>query len=219
MTSRSSTSGRGGSTRRRPVRRRPALSARRRRQLRRRRALAWAVVAVLATGLGVAGVAIGQAVRHAAVCAEAEGFGRQQLDNARSIVAAGRDAGLPARDQTIAVMTALGESSLQNIDYGDWETSGVTNPDGSRTTSIGLFQQQDGWGTREQRLDPYTAASLFYRAMVEKVPEPERSATAPTEVAHRVQINRDPTHYAPYWPLAERIVAVLDDPTVVDTCL
>jgi hypothetical protein len=55
--------------------------------------------------------------------------------------------------------------------------------------------------------------------MVEKVPEPERSATAPTEVAHRVQINRDPTHYAPYWPLAERIVAVLDDQTVVDTCL
>jgi hypothetical protein len=94
----------------------------------------------------------------------------------------------------------------------------VTNPDGSRTTSIGLFQQQDGW-EQEQRLDPYTAAGLFYRAMVEKVPEPERSATAPTEVAHRVQINRDPTHYAPYWPLAERIVAVLDDQTVVDTCL
>ncbi|MBF4562397.1 peptidase M23 [Microbacterium sp. VKM Ac-2870] len=187
--------------------------------MQRRRAVALAIAAVLAVGLGIAGVAIGQAVHHAAVCAEADGFGREQLDNARTIIDAGRDAGLPVRDQTIAVMTALGESSLQNIDYGDWETGGVTNPDGSRTTSIGLFQQQDGWGTREQRLDPYTASTLFYRAMVADVPEPERSATDPTTVAHRVQINRDPQHYAPYWPLAERIVGVLDDPTVIDTCL
>ncbi|WP_240191158.1 peptidase M23 [Microbacterium hominis] len=212
-------SSRPSTSRRSAGRRRPAVSARRRRQLRRRRAIALAVAAVLAVGLGIAGVAIGRSIHHAAICAEADGFGREQLDNARTIVAAGRDAGLSARDQTIAVMTALGESSLQNIDYGDWETDGVTNPDGSRTTSIGLFQQQDGWGSREQRLDPYTAATLFYRAMVEDVPEPERSETAPTEVAHRVQINRDPQHYAPYWPLAERIVAVLDDQTVVDTCL
>mgnify|MGYP001109809954 CR=1 FL=1 len=218
MATRSPTSRRHPAPRRTHARRRSVVSARRRRQLRRRRAVALAVGVVLAVGLGIAGVAIGQSIHHAAVCAEADGFGREQLDNARTIVTAGHDAGLPSRDQTIAVMTALGESSLQNIDYGDWETNGVTNPDGTRTTSIGLFQQQDGWGTREQRMDPYTAATLFYRAMVDDVPEPERSATAPTEVAHRVQINRDPEHYAPYWPLAERIVAVLNDQTVVDTC-
>ena len=133
-------------------------------------------------------------------------YTREQRDNAAIIVSAGRDLGLSERDQTIAVMTAMGESSLRNLDYGDWETSGVTNPDGSRTTSIGLFQQQDGWGTRDERLDPYTAAVLFYRAMVARVPD--RDGLEPTEVAHRTQINRDRDHYAPYWP---RAVALVDE--------
>ncbi|WP_245233193.1 peptidase M23 [Microbacterium sp. dk485] len=136
-------------------------------------------------------------------------YDADQLGNAATIMAAGGDLGLSRRDQAIAVMTAMGESSLRNIAYGDWETSGVTNPDGSRTTSIGLFQQQDGWGTREQRLDPYTAATLFYAAMLEKVPEPERQQTEPTLVAHRTQINRDPQHYAKYWSLAVRVVEEL----------
>jgi hypothetical protein len=104
-------------------------------------------------------------------------------------------------------MTAMGESSLRNIDYGDWETSGVTNPDGSRTTSIGLFQQQDSWGTREARLDPYTAATVFYRAMAERVPD--RAAVEPTLVAHRTQVNADPNHYARYWDRAVRVVAAV----------
>jgi hypothetical protein len=139
--------------------------------------------------------------------AEASGFDQAQRDNAALIIAAGRDLGLSVRDQTIAVMTAMGESSLQNLDYGDWETSGVANPDGSRTTSIGLFQQQDGWGNRDERLDPYTAATLFYRAMIARVPD--REALPPTTVAHRTQVNRDPEHFAPYWPLAEALVADL----------
>lgn len=139
----------------------------------------------------------------------ASGWDAEQLDNAAVIMRAGSDLGLSARDQAIAVMTAMGESSLRNLDYGDWETSGVTNPDGSRTTSIGLFQQQDGWGTREQRLDPYAAASLFYRAMTKVVPEVERHGLAPTLVAHRTQINADPQHYARYWPAAVRVVEQL----------
>ncbi|WP_238706906.1 peptidase M23 [Microbacterium lushaniae] len=136
-------------------------------------------------------------------------YDAEQLGNAATIMAAGADMGLSLRDQAIAVMTAMGESSLRNIDYGDWETSGVTNPDGSRTTSIGLFQQQDGWGTREQRLDARTAATLFYAAMLEKVPEPERLQTEPTLIAHRTQINRDPQHYGRYWPIAVRVVEEL----------
>jgi hypothetical protein len=136
------------------------------------------------------------------------GYGVEQLGHACTIMAAGRDLGLDERDQTIAVMTAMGESSLRNIDYGDWETSGVTNPDGSRTTSIGLFQQQDSWGSREARLDPYTAASIFYRAMTVRVPD--RAATEPTLVAHLTQINTDPLHYARYWDRATRVVAALN---------
>lgn len=136
------------------------------------------------------------------------GYGAEQLAHACTILAAGRDLGLDQRDQTIAVMTAMGESSLRNIDYGDWETSGVTNPDGSRTTSIGLFQQQDSWGSREARMDPYTSAGMFYRAMTVRVPD--RAAVEPTLVAHRTQVNADPYHYVRYWDRAVRVVAALN---------
>lgn len=145
---------------------------------------------------------------------EIAGYGHEQLVNAANVIKAGADQGLNVRDQTIGVMTAMGESSLRNIDYGDWETGGVTNPDGTRTTSIGLFQQQDGWGTREQRLDPYAAATLFYRAMLARVPD--RDALAPTLVAHRTQVNQDPDHYAPYWP---RAIALIEELSGADSVL
>ncbi|MFT3797744.1 peptidase M23 [Microbacterium sp.] len=186
---------------------RRASTSRRRRH---RRALL-AVAAVLAVAFAIGAVAIAQIGRQRdPACTTAARYSAEQLDNAWTIIVAGRDAGLPPRDQSIAVMTALGESSLRNLDYGDWETDSVTNPDGTRTTSIGLFQQQDGWGTRAQRLDPYTAAALFYRAMTQRVPEPERSAIEPTLVAHRTQINGDPQHYASSWDAATALVAALD---------
>lgn len=130
----------------------------------------------------------------------------EQRAHAAVIMTAGDDLGLSPRDQTIAVMTAMGESSLRNLEYGDWETSGVTNPDGSRTTSVGLFQQQDSWGSLDQRMDPRAAAILFYRAMVKAVPDAERTGLDPTLVAHRTQINSDPQHYARYWPAAVALV-------------
>lgn len=144
------------------------------------------------------------------------GYGHEQLVNAAHIIKAGADKGLGVRDQTIGVMTAMGESSLVNIDHGDWETGGVTNPDGTRTTSIGLFQQQDGWGTREERLDPYIASTKFFDAMVKKVPDAERQTLAPTLVAHRTQVNADPYHYEKYWDTAVQVVEALSG---VDTGL
>ena len=139
----------------------------------------------------------------------AVGYDAEQLHNAAVIVDAGADLGLGARDQTIGVMTAIGESSLRNIDYGDWETSRQRNPDGTPTSSIGLFQQQDWWATRDVRLDPHASATLFFQAMLRKVPDPARTDTEPTIVAHRTQINEDPQHYARYWNDAVRIVAAL----------
>lgn len=175
-------------------------------------------VAATVTVLGVAGVSavVNSAARSVGECsvihslnefpALRQGWDAEQRANAAVIMDAGRDLGLPARDQAIAVMTAMGESSLRNLEYGDWETSGTTNPDGSRTTSIGLFQQQDEWGAREERMNPHSAATLFYRAMVNAVPDAERQALAPTIVAHRTQINSDPEHYAKYWPAAVDVV-------------
>lgn len=139
----------------------------------------------------------------------ADRYDSEQLCHASTIIEVGAGLGLSTRDQTIAVMTAMGESSLRNIPYGDWETSGERNPDGSPTTSVGLFQQQDGWGSRDQRMDPPTAAALFYRAMLERVPQPERDGLEPTLVAHRTQVNDDPQHYARYWPSAVAVVESL----------
>lgn len=176
-----------------------------------RAAVATAVVGGLVASITVVGVALGAFAECRGGVGvtgpwQASGWSEEQVGNAATIMTAGADLGLPVRDQAIAVMTAMGESSLRNIDYGDWETRGVRNPDGSPTTSIGLFQQQDEWGTREQRLDPYTAATLFYEAMVAEVPEPERAQLKPTLVAHRTQVNADPLHYARYWPGAVDLV-------------
>lgn len=139
------------------------------------------------------------------------GFEGTQLVNAATIIKAGADRGLTVRDQTLAVMVAIGESTLNNIDYGDWETSGVTNPNGSPTTSIGLFQQQDNWGSVADRMDPYQAATLFYNAMVANVPE--RDTLEPTIVGHKTQGNLDPSYYAQFWGSAVEIVEGLSGVT------
>lgn len=76
---------------------------------------------------------------------EIAGYGHEQLVNAAYVMQAGKDLGLNARDQTIGVRTAMGESSLRNIDYGDWETGGVTNPDApARRRSACSSSRTDG---------------------------------------------------------------------------
>ncbi|MCR8671325.1 hypothetical protein [Agrococcus sp. HG114] len=120
-----------------------------------------------------------------------------QLENAAIVVRAGRDLGHSERDVRLAVMVAMGESSLRVLDRGD-----DAGPD-----SRGLFQQRDGWGPYEVRMDAYGSAVLFYRALsrIEG-----RDAMPPTRVAHAVQINRDPDHYARWWDDAGAVVAALD---------
>lgn len=79
------------------------------------------------------------------------GYEHEQLVNAAHIMQAGEALGLSARDQTIGVMTAMGESSLRVLDHGD-----AAGPD-----SRGLFQQRDNgaWGSYEDRMDPFISAT------------------------------------------------------------
>jgi hypothetical protein len=120
-----------------------------------------------------------------------------QLANAAIVMRAGRDLGMTERDVRLAVMTAMGESSLRVLDRGD----------GAGPDSRGLFQQRDGWGPYEVRMDAYGSAALFYRALARV---DGRDAMAPTRVAHAVQINRDPDHYARWWDDAGEVVAAID---------
>jgi hypothetical protein len=131
----------------------------------------------------------------------------EQLGNAVLIINAAKDVNLPLKAQVIGVMTAMGESSLINLDHGD-EGDGVTNPDGTPTCSLGLFQQQWclGWGTREQVTDPTYAAGKFYERLAEVTGWQDLE---PTIAAHRVQRNADPWHYERYWPAATAVVGAL----------
>jgi hypothetical protein len=66
--------------------------------------------------------------------------------------------GLGQRAVTIAYATALQESKLQNLTYGDLD-------------SVGVFQQRpsQGWGTTAELEDPVYATTKFFAALV-KVP-------------------------------------------------
>ncbi|KDA06123.1 peptidase M23 [Microbacterium sp. CH12i] len=137
------------------------------------------------------------------------GWKGDQLENAATIMRTATVQGFDHDGQVIGVMAAMGESTLHNIGYGDWETSGVENPDGSRTTSIGLFQQQEWWGSVETRMDPASAAALFYERLGRLTGWQDMT---PSHAIHDVQINTDSEHYARFEDDATTIVDALSGP-------
>jgi hypothetical protein len=125
-------------------------------------------------------------------------YGSEQLANAAAIIKAGQGLGLSVRDQTIGVMTAIGESSLRVVDHGD-----TAGPD-----SRGLFQQRanGAWGSYADRMNPTVSATSFFTALAGVQ---GRDSVAPTIVAHTVQRNADPQYYTKYWDDAVAIVSGL----------
>lgn len=75
----------------------------------------------------------------------------EQAANARIIIEVGRSLGVSDRGIAIALSTAMVESWLRNLDWGDRD-------------SLGLFQQRPstGWGTAAEVRDPYRAAAAFF---------------------------------------------------------
>ena len=112
-------------------------------------------------------------------------FSPAQTEYAALIAGVSVQRGLPARAASIAIATAIQESSLRNLDYGD-----DAGPD-----SRGLFQQRPstGWGTQEQVMDPYYATNAFYDALV-KVPG--YTELPLTVAAQEVQRSAFPEAYA-----------------------
>jgi hypothetical protein len=109
-------------------------------------------------------------------------FSPEQTANASTITAVALKRGLPARAATIANATAIQESKLRNIKFGDRD-------------SLGLFQQRpsQGWGTEAQILDPVYAANKFYDALI-KIDGYQ--AMEITKVAQLVQRSATPQAYA-----------------------
>ncbi|MFJ6532301.1 hypothetical protein [Microbacterium sp. NPDC091662] len=202
--------------RRKPGGRRQAANRLRRRKIR-QRLLISAGALVVAVGLFVL-IPLGLARDPAPICiddpqtfpaAGIEGWSGEQLENAATIIRTAEALGFAREGQIIGVMTAMGESSLRNIDYGDWETRGFTNPDGTRTTSIGLFQQQEWWGSVEQRMDPATATTLFFDRLGRL---PNWQTMEPSAAIHRVQINTDRDYYSRFQADATAVVDAMSGP-------
>lgn len=129
-----------------------------------------------------------------------DGYGHDQLTIAATIIQVGQREGVDVHGQQIAVMTAMGESSLQNLDHGD----AVDN------TTIGVFQQGASYGATTQRLDPATAAAAFYTRLLAVT---GWETMDPSQAAHRVQINADPNHYTAYYQPAGDVIAALTGTT------
>ncbi|WP_295781796.1 LysM peptidoglycan-binding domain-containing protein [uncultured Microbacterium sp.] len=123
----------------------------------------------------------------------APGLDAEQSENARLIIRIGRELGVSDRGIVIALGTAMQESWLRNLDWGDRD-------------SLGLFQQRPsmGWGTAEQILDRDRAARVFYgggadpngattRGLLD-IPGWDQLAYA--DAAQAVQISAYPDRYA-----------------------
>jgi hypothetical protein len=126
------------------------------------------------------------------------GYCQDRLVNAAYIINAARSFGIGTHTQAIGVMTAMGESGLRELSYGD----------AAGADSRGLFQQRanGAWGSLADRMDPYISATNFFAALVRL---PNWKSLTPTEAAHAVQANQDPNFYTPFWDGAQAIVSAL----------
>ncbi len=130
----------------------------------------------------------------------------EQAHNAAIIAGVSVQRGLPARAASIALATALQESDLRNIDYGDRD-------------SVGLFQQRpsQGWGSVEQIMDPHYSTGKFYDALV-KVKNWQNGDI--NDVAQAVQRSGVPDGYRKHVERAKILASALSGETEAGfTCL
>jgi hypothetical protein len=125
------------------------------------------------------------------------GYCQPELINAAQVMNAARAFNLNERTQQIGIMTAIGESGLRNLNFGD-----KAGPD-----SRGIFQQRANWGPLADRMDPFTAARHFYQHMLGV---PHWNTLPPTVVAHAVQANAVPDYYTQFWSRAGDVVRGLE---------
>lgn len=144
-------------------------------------------------------------------CVASVGDSTSELDVEQSYYAAiiagvAVQRGLPPRAVSIALVTALQESELRNINYGDRD-------------SVGLFQQRpsQGWGTVEQIMNPHYSTGKFYDALV-KVANWQTGDI--NDVAQAVQRSGVPDGYRKHVERAKVLASALSGETAAAfTCL
>jgi len=142
-----------------------------------------------AMGFGIDGMGIpGKAGLYGGINLSAE-----QLKNAATIIGVGKGMGANTSDLIVSIMTAMQESGLRNLNYGDRD-------------SIGLFQQRpsQGWGTVEQIMNPsYSSRKFFEHLLAMK----GRGKLSLTQQAQAVQRSGFPEAYAHWQAMAQQVVA------------
>jgi LysM repeat protein len=117
----------------------------------------------------------------------------EQSENARTIIRIGRELGVPERGIAIALGTAMQESWLRNLDWGDRD-------------SQGLFQQRPstGWGTVDEVRDAERATRAFFGGPADPngtrtrglLDIPGWESMSYADAAQAVQISAYPDRYA-----------------------
>jgi hypothetical protein len=109
------------------------------------------------------------------------GLALDQTQDASVIAAVGQRLGVPIFGIEVAEATAMQESKLENIDYGDRD-------------SLGLFQQRpsQGWGTAADIMNPVYSSTKFFQALV-AVPNWKNLTLA--QAAQAVQRSADGSAY------------------------
>ena len=123
-----------------------------------------------------------------------------QINNAEIIAATIVDAGKGKSPEeihkavVIALATAMQESTLKNIGYGDRD-------------SVGLFQQRPscGWGSKEECKDPVHATRQF----AEKLYKTDYMNKSVTKAAQNVQRSGFPDAYAKWQKMAEALATAM----------
>lgn len=121
----------------------------------------------------------------------------EQVGNARTIAKVGRELGASDRDIQIALMAAIVESGLKNVNYGDRD-------------SLGLFQQRDAWGSAQDRTTPAKAAEMFFtggnagqRGLLDFA---DRKEMGLGQAAQAVQVSAFPDRYAEHQSDAQELL-------------
>ncbi|GLZ37861.1 C40 family peptidase [Actinokineospora sp. NBRC 105648] len=133
------------------------------------------------------------------------GYRPNQLANAATIVAVGKQLNVPELGWVIAIATAMQESTLNNLDHGDRD-------------SLGLFQQRpsQGWGTPAQILNPTYAATQFYRHLL-AIPGWQQMTV--TDAAQAVQRSATPNAYARHEQAARQVLIAVQNATCTTTTI
>lgn len=125
---------------------------------------------------------------------------KQQLKVSAIIITVGKELKVPPRGWVVALATAMQESGIRPLPYGDRD-------------SLGVFQQRAAWGTEAQRMNPASSARMFFTGGHGGQPgllDVHGWESMPVTVAAQtVQVSAYPDAYARWEPLAVRIVSRL----------